>query len=565
MSGKSIRVPNYQRAYSWETDLEDRNLKHVNMFLSDLQDYVDSKSTTPYYLGHFLFEERSKTEYAIIDGQQRLTTTVIFISALYKRLKEIRNVKNIEGLGVAWLVPYCNIIKQEHRYRFSTVDYDNQMFRDYVIDQTQKLELDQPLEDQKKWIEDTVSKQRIAAAFVFFCKAFADKTEDELKIIFEAIAKASCTTHIVENPSEAVQMFIFQNNRGKKPTNLEIIKALFMYNMHLYATSEEEKKDLISTITRRFEVIYKSISKIEKHVNEDNVLNYTINTYRNTLDEISSITFVDEELAKKNRIDFIKKFTEELESCFNLVSKFLEDAKSNFVYHSLLVSANRSLVFPFVIKALYNGMPQVELEKLARVLEQISLRARIIGTRANLVSRLNDCYKEMENCAKDVVIRIEWMKNIDGWFGYWNNEELYRVLNREIHSEIAKILLWKYENHLIQSGKAGYAPMRYNAITTPHLEHIAPRKENTEPDNGYCPYDDEFRNQYLERLGNYLLLSGSHNESLSNRRFQDKRDSYTQLQQQLEVQQMTLQDLCWNKEKISQRHAKIVDFLMQEL
>ena len=93
LSGKSIVVPNYQRAYSWETDLTDKSQKQVNTFLTDLQNYVNSKSSGPYYLGHFLLEERNTFEYGIIDGQQRLTTSVIFISALYRRLKEIKKQK----------------------------------------------------------------------------------------------------------------------------------------------------------------------------------------------------------------------------------------------------------------------------------------------------------------------------------------------------------------------------------------------------------------------------------------------------------------------------------------
>ena len=74
------------------------------------------------------------------------------------------------------------------------------------------------------------------------------------------------------------------------------------------------------------------------------------------------------------------------------------------------------------------------------------------------------------------------------------------------------------------------------------------------------PYDEEFYNCYLESLGNYLLLSGPHNISLSNSRFQIERESYTYLQQQLEVQKRTEHDLLWNKEKIQQRHSKLVDF-----
>lgn len=158
LSGKSITVPNYQRAYSWDTDSSNKSPKQVNTFLSDLQDYVNSHSSTPYYFGHFLFEEKGENKYAIIDGQQRLTTTVIFLSALYKRLKQIRNIEKVDDFDDDLYILYCNTIKQRSQYRFSTVGYDNQMFRDYVIDQT--------IHNRNEI--DTVSKERIANAFDFF-------------------------------------------------------------------------------------------------------------------------------------------------------------------------------------------------------------------------------------------------------------------------------------------------------------------------------------------------------------------------------------------------------------
>lgn len=554
LAGKSISVPNYQRAYSWDTDLTDKSPKQVNTFLSDLKDYVNSHSSTPYYFGHFLFEEKGENEYAIIDGQQRLTTTIIFLSAFYKRLKEIRNIEKVEDFDDDLYISYCNTIKQRSQYRFSTVDYDNQMFRDYVIDQTSNDRSD----------IDTLSKVRIADAFDYFKARLADIEEKELLALFNAITHTSCTTHVVKDAAEAVQMFIFQNNRGKKPTKLEIIKAQFMYHIHLHAPSEETEP-ILSEITERFEHIYKSISQIESYLDEDNILNYTVKICRNNLEDISSTDFVNENLGKTDSITFIRDFTRLLASCFTQVAKFLQQEKENMLYHALLVSADKSIMFPFIIKAMRNGMEQDGLNLLAKSLEQIFLRNRIIGTRANLLWRLNKCYQEMKSDAMTVANHIEWMKSQYDWWGYWNNEELARCLNMGMNHQTAKILLWIYENHLIVSGKSGYTAVRYDSIETPHLEHIAPQIENTEVDNGYCPYDEDFHNRYLECLGNYLLLSGSHNISLSNDRFQIKRDSYTHLQQQLEVQRMTTHDLLWNKEKIHQRHLKIVDYLMQVL
>ncbi len=107
--------------------------------------------------------------------------------------------------------------------------------------------------------------------------------------------------------------------------------------------------------------------------------------------------------------------------------------------------------------------------------------------------------------------------------------------------------------------------MRYDQIIEPHLEHIAPQTENCEPNNGYCTYDEEFYNEYLERLGNYLLISGHDNISLGNQSFQNKRERYTQLRQQAKVREMTISDLTWDKEKIRKRHEEIVSTLLPSL
>ena len=272
LAGNKIFVPSYQRAYSWETPSDQKNQKtQTDVFLSDLIDYNKSTAKSPYYFGHFLFEEKSDSSFGVIDGQQRLTTIVIFLSALFSRLKSIRELTEDEE------VLYENMIKRKSNYIFSTVYYDNQLFKDYVVEQTKK---------NKNGLE-TESARRIVKAFDFFSKNFKDKDELYLTAMLKTVSEASCTTHRVKNESEAIQMFIFQNNRGKKPSNLEIIKAQFMFNVHLYG--DEEKDILIEEIKNRFEKIYKSISSIEYKINEDDVLVYTMRVHFNSLWETNAV------------------------------------------------------------------------------------------------------------------------------------------------------------------------------------------------------------------------------------------------------------------------------------
>lgn len=551
LAGNKIFVPSYQRAYSWDTEIEKTNTpKQVNVFLSDLEEYNKSASKSRYYLGHFLFEEIDKTTFGVIDGQQRLTTIIIFLSALFNRLKQIRGLKETE------LESYEDIIKRNSTYRFETVDYDKQLFRDYVIDIVKK---------DRKGLE-TESARRIVTASDFFNLHFSNKDESYLQEMLDTIQNASCTTHPVKDESEAIQMFIFQNSRGKKPSNLEIIKAQFMFNVHLYG--ETGKESLIEEIKNRFEKIYKSISSIEYRINEDDVLVYTLRVHFNSLWETNAIDKINKLLSEENPIPFIKSFTQSLATSFeHLTTFFGEDERENIEIHSLILLGGIGIAIPFIIKAYKFGCPTDQINLLCNKLESIVLRHRLIGTRADITSRLNDVYQKFTDKnpkINPITERIDWLKRTeDWWWSYWSNKELERSIHGAINHSTAKYLLWKYENHLEGLGKSGYTPTRFEKIVSPELEHIAPQTEN--PETGYDKYDEEFMNQYIDCLGNYLLISKSHNCSIGNKPFKDKRSTYTYLLQQREIQELTNDDFVWNKQKIDERHKKIVDFIVEHL
>ena len=316
LANNQIVVPAYQRAYSWDTEPGKENSpKQVNTFLSDLADYIQSATTYPYYFGHFLFEEKSDDKYAVIDGQQRLTTIAIFLSALFRRLKRIRPLSETEQ------VAFEDLIKRKSTYRLETVDYDNLFFKDYVIDQTRIAKTGLATESEK----------RIAAAFDFFVAQFENKEEAYLLKMLDAVQNASCTTHPIKNESEAVQMFIFQNNRGKRPSHLESIKAQFMFYIHLHGG--QEKEALIKEIKERFEKIYQSISSIEYRMREDDVLVYTQRVYFNSLLEGKAVEKINKLLSEPQPkpILFIKSFTLSLAETFAHLKTFLrEDEREHF-------------------------------------------------------------------------------------------------------------------------------------------------------------------------------------------------------------------------------------------
>lgn len=546
-----VVVPSYQRAFAWEIPKEKRNrVTQIDVFIKDLEEYLNSNPTSPYYFGHFLFEKKASHLFNVIDGQQRLTTIVIYLSAIFKSLRGIRELSEDEEFL------FETMIKRKSTIHFETVDYDNLLFKDYIITEEKK---------DKNGI-DTESGKRLVAAFDYFINLLKDKDEKYCTGMLKSVTTAVCTTHEVLDESEAIQMFIFQNNRGKKPSNLEIIKAQFMYQVHLKAG--DEKEAIIRDIKERFEKIYKSISSIEYKISEDDVLIYTLRVYFNSLWENNPIAKVNEELGKSDSIEFVKAFTKSLAISFGHLALFFgKDERENMAIHSLITLGGIGIVIPFILKAYRFGLPISTISILCQNFETIVLRNRLIGTRADITSRISEVYikfTQEDTNIEGIIIRLNFLKSTEfNWWNYWNNTELEKAIQGGLNHGIAKFILWKYENELESEGNKGYVASRFDKVFSPELEHIAPSTEPKNKPHGYGVYNEEFRNQYQNCLGNYLLLSKSHNCSISNDHFHLKLKTYTDLKQHHEIKEFVTETGLWDNFSIKNRNKKIVEFVME--
>lgn len=88
--GCEYLIPIYQRSYAWEKD-------EIEQLLNDIFD-----SNGRYYLGSLIVDEVAPNIFAVIDGQQRLTTLFLLLSFLkedtlsYRALRfEAREKSNI--------------------------------------------------------------------------------------------------------------------------------------------------------------------------------------------------------------------------------------------------------------------------------------------------------------------------------------------------------------------------------------------------------------------------------------------------------------------------------------
>lgn len=526
-------VPNYQRAYSWEKD------KQIKQFLKDIKEHP--ASVKQYHLGHFLFEEdeHNKNKFWIIDGQQRLTTVVIFLACIYNKLKDIETYNN-----VAKNIYNEYLVNTDSDQKYCTVTYDNNFFENIIIRQVQDK-------------ADTKSRKRILEAFEFFTSELNKKDVSIEDIIHwkDLIENAKITTDSVSDKAEATQLFTFQNDRGKDLTELEKLKSFLMFNIYLDCTiSGKNPNSDITYIEKEFETIYQSLEQI-KIADEDQILNYHTIAFVSNND--TSLERVKKALKKKdNKSNWIKDFSVALKKSFSSVVT-IQSSKNKESLLGDVLYLDQYNAFPLILK-LFHFHKIEDFRKSLRLIEIILFKMEYtIGNyRTNLLHKTaldyNGNIQELE------VSLLEYANNGFKW--YWNfTGDFERRLEGNYHYfKSTRYLLWKFENDLRNSDDVREPAMSYNDFANTYgkfkyqntLDHWTPQK----PDG--LEYSKEFNEKFLNNIGNLVLATRSRNSSDSNNLPEERSTSSVLIQRQkLEPFKDN-----WTEMEIKNRQDEIVIF-----
>ena len=562
--GRTFEIPVYQRAYSWDDD-------QIKQFLDDLREAQDS-----YYLGHYLFEQASEITEGklwVIDGQQRLTTCILFFHALCQELQARANYAASHQQAAQWHEIFLQS-SDSPLWKLKTVDYDNPFF--------QRL-LDGVLLPTKQ--EDTKSTLLIKSAYNQFSKVVKSAQVTELLHWGKLVADADVTHLIVRDKKQAAQLFAFQNDRGKQLTNLEIVKSYLMLQVLLFGQGKQASSFVLPILEEKFATIYKSVTRID--LTEDEVLAYY---WRSTLANAYSGNPVVESIkkalgeAKGNRVAWVVKFVQELADAFQHVYEIEQDIFQ--AAKDLRTLNNMSLSYPILLRAYRDRITRPTQERLFSFLENITFRHKLRGGRAVIHDRLvyhffgNIVTLHDEELHKQIDQFIRMLRT-DGWsWGWhWGDEAMQQILNQNFYGNpVDNYLLWRYERVL---GRDNPSTKPYDQfIANESIEHIAPQTPRAEeadsPDwPGYGIYYDTKQpsegiasGEWLNKLGNLMLLSQGQNSRVSNRAFTEKMAEFREgqlRQHRLEVF-LALDPagegkklLLWDKAAIERRHKHIVE------
>ena len=551
--GILFAIPSYQRAYSWEVD---KDKKQVKQFLTDIKEQNSKKK---YFFGHFLFEkdEYNETKFWVIDGQQRLTTIVIFMSCLIRELEKREQIapiyNNVNEEIEIWRIREL-YIKLGRNYKFETVSYDNPFFESYILNNDVNAKT------------DSLSSKRIAKAKKLFAEEI-EKTSTETLLNWKTIVDDAVITTFEligkDAKMQATQIFAFQNDRGKDLTTLEKLKAFLMHK--LYAVSDNEiPEQQIKNIETVFADIYKQTERIS--FDEDSILGFHNTAYLSGWN--APLRNVKEELEKQT--DNIKKekwiidFVYTLKESFLSVEKIEKLSEQNCaIADVLLLDTYNSM--PLLIKLFHYHENDKELiEKLARKVEHIlfKLEFKNADYRTNSLHSIAKNHKGDDNklnsdLAYYVKNGFQWWWNFDGnSVNYFNSTYHYR--------NSIKYVFWKYENSLREKERTRLlSPIEYkNKFNAKRLEntidHITPQNPN------FMEYSDEFKEKWLNNIGNLTLMVWGDNSEKRNNNPIDKIDLFdSDFYSHKEIRDTLKERNVWGEKEVIERCDKIIAFVFE--
>lgn len=285
-----FRIPDYQRGYSWTE-------QQLNEFWEDV---INLPIDREHYTGMISLRKINKDEvknwteelwlinnwgysaYHVVDGQQRLTTFIILINEIVKFYKNLpENIgKGYENIFINSL-PLSEIIKsylcivkpdsegQLKTYKFGyEVDNPSYEFFKYKI-----LEADIPGD-----IQETFYTLNLEKAKDFFANILKETYKEyglsEIEKLFVKITqKLMFNIYNIDDDFNVFIAFETMNNRGKRLSNLELLKNRLIYLTTLFNNEEDVRVFTRNKINDTWKTVYGCLGKNkQKALSDDEFL-----------------------------------------------------------------------------------------------------------------------------------------------------------------------------------------------------------------------------------------------------------------------------------------------------
>ncbi len=568
-----FEIPSYQRGYAWqERQLKDfwNDLEHVSK-LGDKFHYMHSLTLRE------LENELESSAFEIIDGQQRLATSLILLGLLAK-------------------------ITQNKDPKYSLINLEPILsYKYYGLSEAFRAITEE--EDLEKFKTSFYAKNLIDA-YAFFKEKISDTPVGTLERMFDALIKKMLFSVVGLNDNRIDPFSSFEtiNNRGKDLSTLELLKNRLHFVAHKICEGKKLEK-LQQEINDTYTLIYHDLRQFED-AHLESFLKHFVAYYYGEKGDFKK-RLLEMEFNAHQRYTDNTNFDEEYEKIDDLLFYLSYSSKVwNFLHTldeksiALIVDDNKKLemeitpkmrnllekmrrlnalsdnaFLPLLLSLLTiqragkSANEQVyttqELEGLLEYLERFGFLVYGVAGKSTTKNEWIELAFEAFRAFRygEENIAINYLPTLEKNFFKGEHSGL-ELLEEYIHSKknTDKWYKWgKALNYLLYEYELHHNPettLNFDS-SIESIEHILPQK----PDQGYSAKEKSWaKNPHIvHALGNLLLIPKNANSSLSNKPFDEKRKAYLKGSYS---EKEVAKNASFGVAQIKERSEKLLDFLI---
>ncbi|MDY0315799.1 MAG: DUF262 domain-containing HNH endonuclease family protein [Bacteroidales bacterium] len=552
----SFFIPPFQRAYAWGKPEIERYFSDVSRIIESELDKKQHDKLEHFFGTIVIKEEKAgfANKSVVVDGQQRLTTTLIFLIAL--RDSESDKEKQ-DFITQNYLTNNSSSFQDKIKLKQVTKDWDSYRA---LVNKTQlntgvisnAYDLLKRLINEKKRLNPEIDFKHFIIAIqrmnvaVIFLDERPFKGEDP-QIIFETLNSLGKPLTL----SDLVRNFVLLNMESKAQSDI--------YEKIWHPKIEEVLNDNTSKFFRDY-LQYKTASSL-KVVSDNN----TKELYQQFKE------FVEENFEDHN--DFINDIVRFVKCYKWIITEIVNDSISHNVTNDREIKELLRNIFhdikaeafkPFVLGLLEYHQYTINNAKLSdeilistlSTIKTYLIRRRILGLTQGENKNIVTLSKKIDGLVRGNISMLELLTNMFYRLRLPNDNEMKNSLaSMNFYEELkqySKFILGKIEEHNTKVA----VDFRNPKIT---IEHIMPQKldDNWKIELGV--YYDDIHKNYLHNIGNLILTE--FNSEIGNKSFDVKKKKLetSSLNYRLDVICKTT----WNEQSIKNHQSNMINWLLE--
>lgn len=222
-AGKTFEIPKYQRSYAWERE-------NVAELYQDIQEAIEVGAS--HFIGTVVLAKTADPNvFNVVDGQQRMTTLILFISVLVAAVADAEE-------QVFYRRAY---VKQRERYKLTPLARDSEFYFALLDGKTQLT----PQSKSQRYMLEVYGEIR---------NLVDQHIADPLRFL-EAIESLFVLEFVEDSESDAIRIFQTVNDRGRELSKMDKMKSLLFYysNKYLGGRHDDHVNDTFGEIFERYD------------------------------------------------------------------------------------------------------------------------------------------------------------------------------------------------------------------------------------------------------------------------------------------------------------------------